>query len=209
MGKAYALSQSDRDVLAALVQDYLTTLPEPSRVRDEQDDYRTHGALIAYPQTADGIAAMTGTTPGSATCTIYQLSGGTTPTIVGFQDNEKVYNISLSPIGQDYFIVHRLKTGGYVAASIPRVGSTGVFLAEDHPGRGIVFDVYVGTWNSATHDWEYVGTATYKAIDWRYGVPYPTQGAQGLAEWRSSDSYGDILEITSLDCEAPGTGTSA
>jgi hypothetical protein len=209
MAKAYVLSEVDRDLLREMVQDYLSQMADQPATPDEVDDYRTTGAHVAYPETSDGVPAMTGATPGSAKCIIYQLSGATSPELVYAGFTETVYNLSLSAVAQDYFLVHRLKTGGWVASQSARVGTVGIFLAEDHPGRGIVFDVYVGTWDSATHDWTYPGTATYKAIDWRYGVPYPTQGAQGLAEWRDSDVYDDVLEVTSLDCEAPGTGTSA
>jgi hypothetical protein len=215
MAKAYVLSEADRKLLKRLVQDYLAQTGERPTAPEENDDYRTSGAHIAYPDDADGIPAMdaTGTadpTPGSGRCMIYQLSGAIPPTIAGVGFKETVYNISGTAIDQDYFLVHRLKTGKWVAGTAPgRAGTVGIFLVEDHPGRGVEFDVYVGTWNSDTHDWEYLGTATYPCIDWRFGVPYPTQGAQGLAEWRDSAAYGDILEVTSLDCEAPGTGTSA
>jgi len=111
-------------------------------------------------------------------------------------------------------------------------GTVGFCLNEDHPGRGILFDVHLGTWDSAVHRWVYAGEAEsessgessasessggtsegnssssegdlYKCIDWRYGVPYPLEGATGLGEWRASDTYGKILEVVALDCESPG-----
>ena len=215
MAKAYVLSEADRKLLRKMAQDYLSQLLQNSDDPKSIDGYRTSGAYIAFPDDPDGIPAMdaTGTadtTPGSGLCTIYQLSAAALPTIAGTGFKETVYNVQTSVIPQAYFLVHRLKTGGWVAgAATGSVGTVGIFLVEDHPGRGIEFDVYVGTWNTATHDWEFPGTATSVCIDWRFGVPYPTQGAQGLAEWRNSDVYGQILEVVALDCEAPGTGTSA
>jgi hypothetical protein len=77
-------------------------------------------------------------------------------------------------------------------------------LAEDHPGRGIAFDLYLGVWSRANDKWEYDTSKTVKAIDWRYGVPYPPAGSTGLFERRPSTTYGVIWEDVSLDCESPG-----
>ena len=76
-------------------------------------------------------------------------------------------------------------------------------LAEDHPGRGEVFAIWLGTWNSATHEWDYDEEEAEPAMDWRYGVPYPGQGATGLFISRASDTYGTIWEVVALDCEVP------
>lgn len=85
-------------------------------------------------------------------------------------------------------------------------GLRGGCLDENHPGRGVSFDIHLGTWNSATTTpmWEYDLTTTVKAIDWRFGVPYPDAGATGLFEQRPSDEYGTIFETVSLDCSTPG-----
>lgn len=87
----------------------------------------------------------------------------------------------------------------------------GIELAEDHPGRGLLFDVYLGVWNSATHSWDYERTVEniYSAIDWWYSVsgPYPDKCATGLAQWRKSDSLGRILQVVGLDCNSPGCGS--
>lgn len=79
-------------------------------------------------------------------------------------------------------------------------------LAEDHPGRGSVFGIWLGTWSSAAHKWSYseVDYST-PAIDWRFGVPYPEQGATGLFQARNSDDYGTIWEVVALDCDVPTT----
>jgi hypothetical protein len=87
-------------------------------------------------------------------------------------------------------------------------------LAEDHPGRGTVFGIWLGEWDSANHEWDYDNSPAHSnpAIDWRYGVPYPDQGATGLFAPRASDDYGTIWEVVALDCDVPadhscGTGT--
>lgn len=83
-------------------------------------------------------------------------------------------------------------------------GLIGCCLAEDHPGRGVAFDIHVGTWSTADDKWIYDSENTEKAIDWRYGVPYPDSGATGLFERRASATYGTIWECVSLDCLSPG-----
>lgn len=80
----------------------------------------------------------------------------------------------------------------------------GCCLAENHPGRGDEFLIYLGTWDSANHQWCYDTSTEHEAIDWRYGVPYPDEGATGLVTPRASDTYGIIWEIVALDCDTPG-----
>lgn len=84
--------------------------------------------------------------------------------------------------------------------------AVGFCLAEDHPGKGTEFDVYAGIWNIADQEWEYECTTDnkFKCIDWRYGVPYPDEGATGLGQWNESTDNGAILEPLPLDCESPG-----
>jgi hypothetical protein len=89
--------------------------------------------------------------------------------------------------------------------TLGRGGTVGGCLAENHPGRGVAFDIHLGTWDPAgtAPHWNYaVGVVT--AIDWRYGVPYPDAGATGLFDSRRSDTYGTIWECVSLDCTSPG-----
>jgi hypothetical protein len=84
-------------------------------------------------------------------------------------------------------------------------GLKGGCLAQNHPGRGIAFDIRLGVWDSAQDKWIYAEAGTtVKAIDWRYGVPYPDAGATGLFESRSSDTYVTLYETVALDCSSPG-----
>jgi len=82
-------------------------------------------------------------------------------------------------------------------------GLIGCCLVDDHPGRGVLFDVHLGYWDYMNLVWVYT-TSIGKAIDHRYGVPYPEKGATGLFEKRKSYSHGFIWECVSLDCESPG-----
>jgi hypothetical protein len=84
-------------------------------------------------------------------------------------------------------------------------GLVGGCLAENHPGRGEPFDIHLGLWSSALNRWVYDEQTTNKAIDWRYGVPYPDAGATGLFQMQKSDLYGAIWETVDLDCSSPGT----
>lgn len=77
-------------------------------------------------------------------------------------------------------------------------------LAENHPGRNSVFHIHLGVWTPASDSWTYEPTDTVHAIDWRYGVPYPTAGATGLFVARISTTHGKIYEVVALDCESPG-----
>lgn len=80
----------------------------------------------------------------------------------------------------------------------------GACLSVNHPGRGTAFDVILGTWDTSIDEWIYTSGPSAKAIDWRYGVPYPESGATGLFTPRASDTYGTIWECVSLDCASPG-----
>jgi len=80
----------------------------------------------------------------------------------------------------------------------------GVELAQNHPGRSLEFNVWVGRWDAAAHDWEYDRTTTFRAIDHRYDVPYPAKCSTGLAKWQPSEEHGRIAEIWALDCSSPG-----
>lgn len=83
-------------------------------------------------------------------------------------------------------------------------------LSEDHPGRGIAFDVLLGEWDYSTDGWTYsIASTTAKAIDWRFGVPYPETGAKGLFTPRPSETHGTIYECVSLDCESSGACVGA
>jgi hypothetical protein len=77
-------------------------------------------------------------------------------------------------------------------------------LAENHKGRGEVFEIYLGEWDCSSHKWVYDTETAVKAIDWRYDVPYPDEGATGLFQPMCSSTHGIIWETVALDCDTPG-----
>ncbi len=76
-------------------------------------------------------------------------------------------------------------------------------LQEDHPGRGVVFEVKLGKWDSDSHSWCFEGD-NEKAIDWRYDVPYPGAGSRGQGYFLPSKEYDRILIPIDMDCSSPG-----
>lgn len=99
--------------------------------------------------------------------------------------------------------------GMYVPITGSTFSLTELMLAEDHPGRGIIFKCYLGSWCPNTNDWRYDCTDECDdwvyAIDFRYGMPSnPGAGARGLFTPRASTTYGTIWDCVSLDCESPG-----
>lgn len=77
-------------------------------------------------------------------------------------------------------------------------------LAVDHPGRGVVFTVYRGTWDPDTHAWTFDTSVAIEAIDWFNGAPEPNSGARCWGVERPSNTYGVIVEVLELDCDSPG-----
>jgi hypothetical protein len=92
-----------------------------------------------------------------------------------------------------------------IRVSNSRASLVELCLAEDHPGRSIAFDAKLGHWSPAADNWCYDSAPTVKAIDHRYGAPFPDAGARGLFLARPSTEHGIIYECVSLDCESPGT----
>lgn len=116
----YVLNDSDR----RLIEEFLSAQrnhPQNPPVRNvfptTKLEYLPPECYVARPQTAGGIAARSGTTPGQAECDIFRIhdvSG--TPTlqeITGF--DKTVYNISADAIDQDYIPVARDKYGKWIA----------------------------------------------------------------------------------------------
>jgi len=126
-----------------------------------------------------------------------------------WSDGEKPWKIDAGAVNTTHSVddivvaYYDRKRGAFIPIA-PGVELIGFCLAENHPGRGVLFDVYLGVWNPNDHSWGYDTSTTYKCIDWRFGVPYPLAGATGLAVWRPSRAYGRILEVVPLDCISPG-----
>jgi hypothetical protein len=84
-------------------------------------------------------------------------------------------------------------------------------LAENHPGCGVVFDLKLGTHNTATDDWDYEATASAHGIDHWYSVagPYPPAGATGWFRAYPSDTYGTLWHGWDISCDDDACGTCA
>jgi hypothetical protein len=119
-------------------------------------------------------------------------------------DTTYIFSGSIGDVGialHDYANHWRIITLGKPA------GLIGGCLAEAHPGRGTAFDIHLGVWDASDASggkWIYAAGATVKAIDWRFDVPEPGDGATGLFEARKSDLYDTIWEVVALDCSSPG-----
>lgn len=81
------------------------------------EDHQAPETYIAYPQTADGIPAMSGTTPGTAVCDIYRVidNAGTKILNKVSGTTHVVYNTSTAAISQEYITVQRDKFGTWLA----------------------------------------------------------------------------------------------
>lgn len=221
----FFLTEKERDLLQRLLDTSRRAKGAPVGSANIPSDAPSPEVYVAYPQEASGIPALTvlpGTgsggydQPGSATCDVFQLvDDGSTPDlqpVSGF--SKTIYNLSTTAVPQDWFLAVRDKFGAWIASVSSGGGADLVecCLAENHPGRSIVFDVYVGVWDPGRNGWDYSGTGTggiAKAIDHRYGMPSdPLEGAKGLFIPRTSTTFGTIYECVSLDCSAPPEGCS-
>lgn len=125
------------------------------------------------------------------------------------QNPGKAESTTGHPADLDEELTFLLSTGGvYVnwmlVDSAPALTLVEMCLAENHPGRGVVFESYMGAWSPDDNKWIYEGTTKYKCIDWRYGMPYPDAGGRGLFQARPSTEHEVIYDCVSLDCESPG-----
>lgn len=126
-----------------------------------------------------------------------------------WSDGEKLWKIDAgatdSTLNEDDLVVayYDRKRGAFIPV-VAGIELIAFCLEENHPGRGVLFNIYLGVWNPNDHSWGYDTSTTYKCIDWRFGVPYPLVGATGLGIWRPSRVHGRILEVLSLDCSSPG-----
>jgi len=237
-GELYGLTRDDRAILRQMVEEFKNrrqntpSRPNADQAWSEAQDYLSPEVYIAKPD--DDIPAATGTDvglgtgtsiPGTGTATIYQIDPfAESPTINGMGFTRDVFNIAGSVVEAKLCLVLRDKYGRWIIVPAGGGGSgldlVGGTLVSDHPGRGHVFCIYLGTWNTDGH-WDYDYKTHYPAIDWRYGVPYPEVGATGLFIARPYSGSGTgtgmdqgcpetgtaskvIYETVALDCSSPG-----
>lgn len=155
---------------------------------------------VAYPAAPANVFGIT-----FCSVTFARAEGQQTP--VWTNHSASVQEFALSLVGYveegTRVLVKRQRNGQYVIFSAA-TALRGGCLAVAHPGRGSAFNIHLGTWSPASDKWIYAPSATVKAIDWRYGVPYPGIGATGLFAPMPSDTHGTIWETVALDCDTPG-----
>jgi hypothetical protein len=160
--------------------------------------------FLAYNK--DGIDPIKAGKPSVAECDLYErdLNNNLVPLMMDATNPNvrDVYNASKFSVIPGFFPIWKDKLGTWWA--VPITAIIGGCLAENHPGRGVAFNLTLGTWDATQTKWLYNISPNVKAIDWRYGVPYPDAGATGLFHPKASDTYGTIWECVSLDCESPG-----
>jgi hypothetical protein len=143
---------------------------------------------------------------GEAQCDIYGITMNSSDEPEMRQNvglRKRVYNPFDVAVGNDYAILVKDKRGRYLPIQHELVHCC---LAEDHPGYCEEFQVWLGVWNATTHRFVYATTAENKrtAIDFHYGVPYPSAGARGWFRRMASDTECEILVNVSMDCTSPG-----
>lgn len=130
MAKGYLLSEADRDLLRRVMPElrrrFGNTLNRPYV---EQPDGDAPEVFVALSPVGT-IPAMTGTTPGSATCAIYRrATGGTLEALTGL--SRVVYNLSSSAvIAGTYPIVTRDKFGEWYVVAPGSGGGSSLIVGE-------------------------------------------------------------------------------
>ena len=235
MANLYALTDREVALLQRILDIHRSELgnvpsrPPTERSFDEGEDHQAPEVYVAKPRDEEGLNGLT-TPPGTAEddydiagkgqCDIYRISTRDpgVPELVPIEGLQKtVYNIGQQAMPQDWMIALRSKGGPWLG--IPTgLSFVGFCSAEDHPGKSIPFDINVGRWDPNRLNWVY-DQGLAKAIDHRFGVPYPEKCSTGLGMWMSAVDYipgtesgtgtseaadEKILEVWAFDCESPG-----
>jgi hypothetical protein len=153
---AYVLNDHDRELLQEMLRHVrLSGTPGPGRAPGDLD-YLTPEVYVAKPQSASGIPALTvPDQPGVAACDIYQIVDGS---LVSITTLSYVYNLSLSPIPQDWIIVQRDKYGKWLVVDFPRV-LFGKLDGTLSAGSSATMSIWAGnpladtTQNVTVYDW--------------------------------------------------------
>lgn len=143
-----------------------------------------------------------------------------------WSDGTKPWKIDVGAVGNitlnvgDYVVAYYdHKRGAFIPATAG--GEEELYwcmLMQDHPGRGVCFDILVGKWCEREYKHRFdcdgggYGANYEKAIDWHYtesvggSIPEPAKYAQGWfkrmpAAWTDS---GYVYVVVSLDCESDG-----
>lgn len=152
-----------------------------------------------------GIAAMTGTTPGSATCTLYTINASNQLAVTSPAQTETVYNISIAAkiSGDSYLIVRRevlsgkFVVDGYLGYKpLIRFTLSAALATSDASKTGTIQTQYgPGVASPDTGS----GAITLHNLLTSTGGVYVFEGASGaagLAMWDSGTNY----RILQMEC---------
>jgi len=121
-GSLRTFTDSEVELLRGLIQTLTNSNKNPANRTGIDplginEDHQSPETYIAYPQTADGIPAMSGTTPGSALCDIYRVIESNGVKVLNKLPglSRLVYNTSTADISQQYITVQRDKFGTWLA----------------------------------------------------------------------------------------------
>ena len=113
------LSEKDMDLLQELLDERRRTKKGLPPSSPPLGPPKASQVLIAYPQTADGIPALSTTAPGYADCDIYWIDESTSPPslskITGLV--YRVYNLTKVALAQDYVAIHQDRSGRWIAGT--------------------------------------------------------------------------------------------
>jgi len=133
----FALSDSDVAVLKGVLADVndlrenTPSRPPQERAYAEAEDHQAPETYIAYPQTSAGIPALSGTTPGKATCDIWKIVDDDLIDGGFFKD---VYNLSDETITQRYISITRTKFGYWIVEPSGGGGSVRLGVIKAYAG---------------------------------------------------------------------------
>ncbi len=165
----------------------------------------TRGAKILVKTHTDGIDARVGTTISSAICLkLVETSTSEEKTLLETDEEIEVFNLELAPVAGDIYVQTGLTVHGTRCVELSQEELQKFQIVGDHPGKSIVFDCYLGTWDPATDAYIFDCGTTFKGIDHYNGVPFPTDYPQGHGIWKPSDTYAKIIDVVAMDCEGPG-----
>ena len=168
------------------------------------------GQDIVIKTPTAGIEARDDMTIYSALCTrCIEIDGeDNTKTLVETDEERRIYNLELAAVPGDSFVNTALTLHG-TRHAMPTVGLVRCMLAEDHPGRGVKFTVWPGTWCQNEDKWRFDcenTAAVWDAIDWFYAVTeiIPDKYAQGWFTIKPSKYGRDgiIYDCIVTDCDS-------
>ena len=199
MAEAFFLSENDRRILKALVDDHKQRrVNSPNRSQLEEVDYLAPETYVAWPPSG-GIPALTSDQPGSAECDIYvidELAG--TPDLNAVADfSAVVYNLSGIKVPRAWCLVTRTKFGNWVVTWAPhqakwlRFATTEAFTVSDPD-----VDVDTVTYHDGVDPPSAITTVYNEAAETNY-IFSGADDARGIAVYNPGD---DKYYIRQMEC---------